>query len=357
MNPKVFLLFGLALSTLAMTAQPVINSEDFTNAGDVFEYSQLPQENLSDMDVLVEGGEDLIWDFSEISTEGIILTESYFPMDSTPELFSLFFGNPILSGDNFSSHALSINTLDLELPLPLQVENGFQFYRNDEEGYFITGNAAEIEGLPLISAYDTLDKVFSFPITYGQAEEGSFYFLTEVPGIGVVGQAGQRATVVDAWGDLITPYGTYECLRVRTELAVTDTFYLNFTQSGETFVRPLQVSYSWISPEAGGVLAEAVFFDEAITGFRFLTDEGVLNLNNRSETEFSIYPNPTSSELNISLPHGKSAEFLVMDLTGREVLKFYVRSTQVVDISTLNEGLYLIAPSRGGTVKRLVIKR
>lgn len=350
----------LAFFSSASMAQPIIDQNNFVSAGDVFEYQQLANPLLLDMlDISEEGGENLVWDFSDLPNEGIDVTDSYFPLDSTPDIFNLFFGNPFIAGENFSNQALELAVLDFEIPLPLQVESAFQFYRTDDEGYFITGNAAQIEGIPLLSAYDTLDRVYSFPLGFGDVDTNSFYFLTEAPGIGTFGQSGFRTSQADAWGELMLPGGFYDCLRVRTELDVTDTLYIDFTESGGQIVRPQQVSYTWISPDAGGVVAEAIYLLDSLVSFRYLTNESALSNIEVGVEDFKLYPNPASSLVKLSLPSGLSGKYEILDLTGRPVRTGSLEPISTLDITKLPEGIYLINLSASNMVvtKRLVINR
>jgi hypothetical protein len=356
---KAIITLFVCVFALVCSAQPTIGSDTFIQVGDVFQYGQASLLSVESDEIQVEGGADLTWSFDEVEALGTPFTESYFPLDSTPVLFSLFFGNPIVAGENFSTHALSINVLDFEVPLPIELENAYQFYRSDEEGYFITGNGAEFEGVPLISAYDTLDRVYSFPLNYLDTDTNSFYFFTEVPGIGSVGQSGVRINEADAWGTVTTPYGTYECLRVRTLLNVTDTLFLEFTQDGGTFVRPEQTIYTWISPEIGGILAEASFIGDTLTAFRYLFAESALSTNAAKGHALSMYPNPAKDQLILEAFSGRNVKVILTDLTGRKALTTTFRDRVEIDLSMLPEGLYLVTVESGSyrEIKRLVINR
>jgi hypothetical protein len=343
----------------SISAQPIIDQNNFVNAGDVFTYLQFSNNQLSGLTDIQEEGEDIIWDFSALPVTGIELTNSYYPLDSTPDIFNLFFGNQFLAGQNFSNQALELSASDFDLPLPLQVESAYQFYRKDSDGYFITGNAAEVEGLPLLSAYDTLDRVYSFPLGFGDTDTNSFYFLTEIPGLGTFGQSGIRSNHVDAWGSLMLPAASYDCLRVRTELDITDTLYIDFTQSGGQIVRPRQINYTWISPEVGGIVAEAVFLEDSLISFRYLIDESALSSVVVTAESFQLFPNPASEKLNVTLPKNFTGRYKILDLTGRQVKKGIIESYTVIDIAKLPEGIYLVNIFGGETAitKRLVINR
>jgi hypothetical protein len=349
----------LSFISASLFAQPVIDQNNFISVGEVYEYTQIIDLAPDQLDLLPEGGADVTWDFSALPPVGIEITDAYYPLDSTPELFGLFFGNPLLAGQNLSTFALELAVLDFELPLPLEVEEAYQFYRSDEEGYFITGNAAEVEGLPLISAYDTLDRVLRFPLSFGDMDTNSFYFFTDVPSIGAVGQSGLRSTNADAWGELILPGASYSCLRVRTELDVTDTIYIAFTETGTQIERPQQINYTWISPEVGGIVAEAIVIQDALVSFRFLTNETALNSTEITDADFKIYPNPSSTTLEITVPSAFEGQFRILDLTGRQVKGGRLASSNSVDIATLPEGIYLVSAYSAKTIltKRLVVSR
>lgn len=355
-------LYSLILfSTISagLFAQPTIDESNFITAGDVFEYTQYLNAASADLEIIPEGGEGLVWDFSDLVGQFNATSDFYFPLDSTPEIFNVFFGTPFISGQNFSTHALRLDGLDLELPMPVQFEEAYQFYRTDSEGYFITGNAAEVEGLPLISTYDTLDVVYSFPLSFGDQDTNSFYFLTEVPTLGTIGQSGVRANNADAWGELILPNASYDCLRVRTELDVTDTLYIGLLETGELIERPQQVIYTWISPDVGGIAAEAVFIGGVPVSFRYITNQSALNVAELSPSDFKLYPNPATAEMNVSVPQGFSGDYMLLDITGREVKSGRLTSTTSVDISLLPEGVYLVSISWSGTAvtKRLIVNR
>jgi hypothetical protein len=64
-----------------------------------------------------------------------------------------------------------------------------------------------------------------------------------------------------------------------------------------------------------------------------------------SDMQLSCYPNPASNQLHLSVSN-KYASFDVeiCDMAGRVVSKqTYDRSMQVIDISTLSEGIYVLS--------------
>lgn len=62
-----------------------------------------------------------------------------------------------------------------------------------------------------------------------------------------------------------------------------------------------------------------------------------------SNDGFSIYPNPSSREVSLNLaPEFTGSEISVMDMSGHVVLKVPFENRKIIDVSSLNQGVYLI---------------
>lgn len=67
-------------------------------------------------------------------------------------------------------------------------------------------------------------------------------------------------------------------------------------------------------------------------------------------SKVSIYPNPTNSNFNIEIPESfVGGEINIIDLTGKVVMKDRVTQSSIkrIDISNLNDGIYLIRMNNG----------
>ncbi|MFZ6052533.1 HYR domain-containing protein [Halocola ammonii] len=89
--------------------------------------------------------------------------------------------------------------------------------------------------------------------------------------------------------------------------------------------------------------------------------DNTVGIEENEETNFSLYPNPTTGEVNISMTgDSKNATLKVVDLTGKVIefidLTEVDRSNFKFDISEYAEGIYLIKLNDGekSTVKRIV---
>ncbi|MFB1021605.1 MAG: T9SS type A sorting domain-containing protein, partial [Vicingaceae bacterium] len=93
--------------------------------------------------------------------------------------------------------------------------------------------------------YVDKDEVFQFPLDFGDRDSSTFDFVFNNSLLGVYyGSSGYRINEVDAWGTITTPYGTFNTLRVITDMVSLDT--VGF--SGQNIAIPSHVrTYQWIS--------------------------------------------------------------------------------------------------------------
>jgi hypothetical protein len=80
------------------------------------------------------------------------------------------------------------------------------------------------------------------------------------------------------------------------------------------------------------------------------TGVAVKPLASEKISEVSVYPNPANSNFNIEIPDSYvGGEFSIIDLTGKVVLRDRITQSAIkqVDISNLNDGIYLIRLNNG----------
>jgi PKD repeat protein len=143
----------------------------------------------------------------------------------------------------------------------------FLFTKTTSTQLTLEGFEGVLAGNTLRAAYQTPPVITKFPTSYGNTFGGTGYLQKAYPG-SQVGQGGVdqvRVTInttytdtVDGWGKLITPVGSYKCLRVkRKETTTTTNEYKLFpfsqwaTAPGSPTTRTT-VRYSYITKEAKG---------------------------------------------------------------------------------------------------------
>ncbi|MFN2430992.1 MAG: T9SS type A sorting domain-containing protein [Cryomorphaceae bacterium] len=324
----------------ACLAQPVITSENFTGPGTIL-YLENASPAWFDQQTLTEqDGSEVLWNAT--NWEGLAETEqTFYAIDAVPNTFQLFFNSTILYPDHVSTHALPIGPEELDLPLPVELSNAFTFYNNTESGYYATGNAFELQGFPVVTQNDSIERIFRFPLTYGDSDSTAISFLTAVPLFGAYGQTGTRHSEVDAWGELATPYGLYNTVRVKAEVDLTDTLYIDQTGTGQTIERPLQTIYYWLSPNVPGPVLEIAVIEDAVVSATMYVDDGVVSVGEDfSPAEIQIFPNPATDYINFDLPGGQPYSISIFDISGKQILqKNNIRDR--MDIRELSPGLYI----------------
>lgn len=107
--------------------------------------------------------------------------------------------------------------------------------------------------LPFTASYQTPDKLYQFPINYGDNYTNNSALSLNLTSLGIpltLSQTGIRTNLVDGWGSLTTPFGSFaNVLRMKTTFVSN----ITITMSDQT---PQQqtittVTYSWFDPAYG----------------------------------------------------------------------------------------------------------
>lgn len=344
-----FILF-ICMPLVSLT-QPVVDSGSYTNANTVLNVETPNPLWVAEQSLTAQTGPDQEWDATD--WEPLQETvQSFYPTDEVPAAYQLFFNNEFLYPEYISTHGLLANFDAEQNPLPIQVDDPFTFFRTDATGYYSTGTAFSIEGIPIVTQNDSIERILKFPLTFGDTDTSSIAYLTTVPLFGSFGQSGTRTSEVDGWGVLETPYGIYDVLRIRSEVLLTDTVYIEQTETGQVIERPLQVEYRWISPDIPGPLLTISVVENVTVSASLIREDGVLTTIQASKSgEPLFYPNPAAEVLSFN-PDINLRSISIYDSTGKKVLG---RSNipANIDVGHLPRGLYIVlAKSENGYAHR-----
>ncbi|MEY3237857.1 MAG: hypothetical protein RI883_1958, partial [Bacteroidota bacterium] len=175
----------------------------------------------------------------------------------------------------------------------------------------------------------------------------------------------ERTTTVDGFGAIITPYGTFDVLRVKHDIIEVDSIYYTFPFVGALWIPiPIPTSHEyewWANGEKEPILritTNEVLGNEIVTAIEYrdlnrYLDAGVDELTN----DFNIYPNPATNEVSISAIQGMSG-YKITDSNGA-ILEAKVLNNELItliDISNYASGIYQIQIISGSnsTVKSFV---
>tara|TARA_R110002072_G_scaffold301400_2_gene481044 strand:+ start:3869 stop:4924 length:1056 start_codon:yes stop_codon:yes gene_type:complete len=83
-----------------------------------------------------------------------------------------------------------------------------------------------------------------------------------------------------------------------------------------------------------------------------------LSIEEKDEVKFTVYPNPAQNEIKLNGEFSSNAKGQIIDQSGRIVSKFNVLSNAPVDISSLENGMYVLRiTDNGRTTSKNVVKR
>jgi PKD repeat protein len=123
------------------------------------------------------------------------------------------------------------------------------FLRDKMIGASITANGTTI---PFVATFQTPDVVYQFPINYNDNYTNNSVLNLDLTTFGVpiqIANTGQRTNLVEGWGSLTTPFGTFaNVLKMKTTLVNNITITNNGTPQQTTVTT---VSYKWFDKAYG----------------------------------------------------------------------------------------------------------
>jgi len=210
-------------------SQIVINTTDMPHVGDTLRISQT---NIAPAGY-AKTGMDTLWDFSTLQALSQRI-DTFASVTSTPFAYQLFFAGANLATPLTGS------------PIPgLPVTQGYTFFKNSAASYNEMGSAYTIQNLPLPAKYDNPDVHYLFPMAPGNTWSSTAAFSINVPNLAYFSTQRYRTNIVDGWGSLTTPYGTFQTLRVKSTLLEHDSIYIDSLSTGFPFNRNI-TQYIWL---------------------------------------------------------------------------------------------------------------
>ncbi len=228
----------LILISTSSFAQIVITSDNMPSQGDTARVSTSAYMETQLVDPALTGF-DYLWDYSELQPTAQSVLGFVNPIQ-TNFLYYLTFGPTV------ANLALPIEGLDF---VDLQVTDAYEFYRNTTGEYVRAGYAATIMGLPLPLKYNVPERLYKFPLSVNSTSDSSIStFEIEYPPVAYFYQYKKRVNSVDGSGTLVTPYGSFNTLRVKSVIYERDSLYLDSLQTGLPIIRNI-TEYRWLNPD------------------------------------------------------------------------------------------------------------
>ncbi|MCC7051500.1 MAG: hypothetical protein IT239_06975 [Bacteroidia bacterium] len=243
---KHFLLLLMASTAYTVNAQVVISKVDMPVPADTIYYTihagSLPLQPTTT-------GANYTWDYSSLSGTNQQL-DSFIAVTNAPFFSIATFNNPL---DPLHKATVALKTTPPQFGssyAPISFKDFYTFYRNKTTEYAGVGVAATISlnnGTPTNAPakYSALDIIYKFPLTYDEHDSSLSLYKFDLGTTGYFSEKRFRRNHVDGYGQLITPYGTFETMRVKSYSEIEDTIY--FSSFPLKFKR-YETVYSWLAP-------------------------------------------------------------------------------------------------------------
>lgn len=321
-----------------------------------FEYSDLPvigdqiTRYRDTMTVYGPGpsGANQEWNFPSPVTHDVITTSVLSPA-STPYAGQFGGSNMAMTNDNAA----------------------FLYFSNSQNAMISTGAAGDLlgNGSNIITVFSDPLTIHNFPRQYNQNGEDTYYFevITQDHGIPLIHSVrlrhyGHVYDTTDGYGQITTPVGTYDCLRVKsTDFTVDSVWTKLFSFSpwalNNDFTGPgVSTSYSWIAKETKLNVAELSF--DSLGAPKNFTWSSIPPLTtgiaNADDTQIRVYPQPANDLLTVQMEDGGFTTLELLSLDGRTVRSITVLGRDRLDVSVqgLAPGMYMLRllPVNGSAV-------
>lgn len=228
---KLLSLLLLCLYSSFLSAQITLNRSHFPQSGDSMRFSNSNPAAMADR--VQTSGANQNWDFSDLqsSSQDVLYFQNSL---QTPYFFYFFntFGNKL------------VDSIDLVVT---QLTLLYNFFGANNNKFSTRGLGFSVQGLPLPANYTDEDEVYHFPLNYGRRDSTTFAFAASLPTLGDYKSSGWRKTEVDGWGSISTPYGTFDCLRLKSTIFTRDS--LNIQGFNLGLPPRTTVEYKWLAKE------------------------------------------------------------------------------------------------------------
>lgn len=351
-------------------AQVVITSFDMPNANDAVRVSVVGTSDYSSVAIPSATGTAQTWDYSSLSAS----TQQFERFDAPEDFVSPYnyLFNPLNTSYGRDNYEFST------IPLPgATISAAYDFFKEDLTKFKQIGAGYVINGLPLPFLYTDEEVIYEFPLAYNNTSTDSYKYGLPIPSIGYYGQSGTRTNVVDGWGTLTTPYGSFQTIRVKSTIDATDTIYNSSLMLGGNISRPLRHEYKWLTNGKKIPLLKIettmISGNEAVTAVRYIDslrndvpqvgieELAAINLNT------VVFPNPCTDEFTVAyqLPATSDVKITLTDMVGKvlvaESKEFENIGVNKKTISTsgLVSGIYFVTVETGShkEIRKVVITK
>lgn len=352
------LLSILILNTANSFAQVTLGTNDFVSGSAMFNVAHQTNAGANAALDLTQTGANHTWDFSSLTKDNTGV-DTFLSVSSTPYFLEFTFGS---HASNVAQRGNDINIL------VLQISNVFNMFKNGNSSYDFTGYGGTVSGFPIPFYCTPHDVIYKFPLAFGNLDSSDSRLTASLPGTFSYSQNRHRVNTVDGWGTLTIPGGSFQCLRLKSEIFDVDTVVIDTALIPPPFgpvTLPINLhnfEYKWLVAGKGEPMLQinksglgavsSVTFRDLPTG---------ISSPEIFPNEINIYPNPADVFCSvISTNEFQKAELNLLDVSGRILKTENVTGTNMAILSTKNlpNGIYFlqIKNNKEVTDKKIVVQ-
>jgi len=341
------ILFQFFICSYSFT-QLILLESDFPNAGDTIRYSYTSNQVVN----YETAGEGLIWDFSGLiaDSQNVKLFKS---INDASFNVILSFGSfaPIKYRASYFNENRDLPIDQLSQFLPVEISDINTYTKSIADSITALGYSINVNGQTVPFQSDTIETKYKFPLNFASTYSSRGYTSVDFNPIAdfKFKQYRKRNSQVDGSGALVTPYGTFDVLRIKHVIEETDSVYQTFFGTGFWIGVPPSITteYEWFGNGQKDALLKIV--EVNVNGnsqirsieyqdiYRDLTSS-IVEIKNKIE----VYPTLTEEKINIKSPIDIS-EFEIWDSQGKIKLKDILNDKNAsIIVSELNLGLYFL---------------
>lgn len=351
---KTLFIFLIMLSS-HFNAQLTLSKNDFATAGDTVRMSIATNPSID----ITTTGANAVWDFSTLTPTSQVL-KNFQGLSGSPAFIQFSYGGfaPLKYQASYFIESTSLPIAQITAILPVTIDNVNQFMRRSNDSLTALGYSMSVSGTAIPLRSDTIETKYKFPLHFGDTHSSrGFTFVDFNPIVDAKWvQHRRRITVVDGYGSVTTPYGTFDALRVKHSIKETDSLYYVFPLLGGTWIPlslPTTIEYEWwASGQKEPILkvtTQKILNNETVTAIEYRDtykhlDAGIETLS----IAVGVFPNPTTSALTITAAETISS-IRIVDASGKTQYaeKDINANKYTLDVSQLANGTYEVQLQAG----------
>ncbi|MBH8568881.1 T9SS type A sorting domain-containing protein [Microvirga sp. STS02] len=377
------LLLLIAVPALAQAqVSPIIDRTDMpatTTTVDSLRLSVASPALPATVPPLTRRGANQTWNYSTL-TPASQRVESFVSVAATSLTYAFIFGP--FGGANRATVA-SPQALPLPVALPIPITDSYQFYATSlpaaaQQDFRSVGFGASLSGTAIPVTYASAaqqDVIYRFPLSFASLADSSNSFFSTPAAVATVGYLSQKRKRVnkpDAWGTLITPFGTFQTVRVVTKLIDHDSVAFGGA-AGQGFDVPLTREYKWLAKTHHvpllTITTRTIGGTETVTGveYRDIYRRIIRTATRDAATDavLTAYPNPSAigTPLTLTVPAGSGLLTVsATDVVGRQLFRRSFGSNsgtirlEAEDFGTFRGVLLLTVQTAQGTATRRLVR-